>query len=159
MLHNTRLAMADPECAPQNAFGDRMLNSLLPGAPDVRTYAVALAADVARYGLEAIKLEAVQYLGYDHGNHHERSFVPLSPNVRFLLGLCFCAHCLAAAQAANVDAERVRAVCRARIEAVLESATRRPTSAEVEDESLQSTAEAGSAPFGSSVVIQPGRRG
>jgi hypothetical protein len=130
--------MAEPECAPQNAFGDRMLNSLCPAHPDVRTFAVALAADVARYGLEAIKLEAVQYLGYDHGYHHERSFVPLSPNVRFLLGLCFCAHCLAAAEKANVDAERVRAECRARIEAVLESADAETHESDVEDDMLQS---------------------
>jgi hypothetical protein len=106
VLHNTRLAMAYPDCAPRTAFGDPLLNSLCPANPDARAYAVALASDVARYGLEAIKLEAVHYPSFDHGGHHERSFVPLSPNARFLFGLCFCTHCVATAQAAGVDAER-----------------------------------------------------
>lgn len=108
MLHNSRLAFEAPECAPVTAFGDPLLNGLCPANPAVRAYAETLAADVARYGLESIKLEALSYLPFEHGYHHERSFVPLSPNVRFLLGLCFCPHCVAHAEAAGIDAERVR---------------------------------------------------
>ena len=93
-LHNTRLAFAEPDCAPLTAFGDRLLNCLCPAHPDVRAYATALAGDVARYGVATIKLEALSYMPFDHGYHHERSFVRLSPTLRFLLGVCFCAHCL-----------------------------------------------------------------
>ena len=123
VLHNSRLAEEFPDCAPRTAFGDPLLNSLCPAHPDVRAYAVGLARDVARYGLEAIKLEAVHYMGFDHGGHHERSFVPLSPNLRYLLGLCFCDHCVAVARQAGIDAERLRAACRERLEAVFESAS------------------------------------
>jgi len=141
VLHNSRLAHAFADCAPRTAFGDPLLNSLCPAHPDVRAFAVALAQDVARYGLESIKLEAVHYLGFDHGDHHERSFVPLSPNARFLLGLCFCVHCVAAAQAEGVDAERVRAVCRERLEAVFASAAHETHEPEIEADWLRSLAD------------------
>jgi hypothetical protein len=141
VLHNSRLAEAFPDCAPHTVFGDPLLNSLCPANPDVRAYAVALASDVARYGLDAIKLEAVHYLGFDHGGHHERSFVPLSPNTRFLLGLCFCSHCVLAAQTAGVDAERLRATCRERLEAVFASAGGETHEAEVDDDWLRGQAD------------------
>src|SRR4029077_10447675 len=96
-------------CAPVTAFGDSLLNYLCPAHPEVRAYARALAGDIARYRVDAIKLEALSYMPFDHGYHHERSFIHLSPDVRYLLGLCFCAHCLAYDLAAGVDAERVRA--------------------------------------------------
>src|SRR5215216_233784 len=38
-LHNDRLGFAHPECATQNAFGDRYLTDLCPSNPDVRVYA------------------------------------------------------------------------------------------------------------------------
>jgi len=141
VLHNSRLASRYPECAPRTAFGDPLLNSLCPANPEARQYAVALASDVARYGLEAIKLEAVHCGAFDHGNHHERSFVPLSAHIRFLLGLCFCEHCMAAALSARVDAERLRAVCRERLEAVFASASAESHETEVDDGWLRGLAD------------------
>jgi hypothetical protein len=122
VLHNTRLAMQAPECAPVTALGDPLLNSLCPANPEARKFAEALAGDVARYHLDSVKLEALSYMPFDHGYHHERSFVPLSPNIRLLLGVCFCAHCLAEARARNVDADRVRDWAAQNITNVLESA-------------------------------------
>ena len=40
-LHNDRLGFSHPECATQNAFGDRYLTDLCPSNPDVRKYAHA----------------------------------------------------------------------------------------------------------------------
>src|SRR5919199_510692 len=136
-LHNTRLAFAEPDCAPLTAFGDRLLNCLCPAHPDVRAHATALAGDVARYGVATIKLEALSYMPFDHGYHHERSFVRLSPNIRFLLGLCFCAHCLAAAHAAGVDGERVRERVRAAAGAVFESAANETQEPDVQEQMLR----------------------
>lgn len=48
-LHNDRLGFSHPECATQNAFGDRYLTDLCPSNPEVRTYARALVSDIARY--------------------------------------------------------------------------------------------------------------
>ena len=115
-LHNGALAAAHPECAPENAFGDRYVTELCPANPDARAYARALAADIAALGVAGICSEALHYLGLEHGYAHERYFVPLGPRTRYLLGLCFCEHCLAAARAAGVDGEAVRRGAREAIE-------------------------------------------
>jgi len=137
VLHNTRLAFEAPDCAPVTAFGDPLLNSLCPAHPAVRAYAEALAGDVARYGLDSIRLEALSYMPFDHGYHHERSFVPLSPNTRFLLGLCFCQYCLAHAASMGVDAKRVRSRVTSLISSVLESARNETKETEVEESRLR----------------------
>jgi len=138
LLHNTRLAFQAPECAPVTAFGDPLLNSLCAAHPSVRAYAEALAGDAARYGLDSIKLEALSYMPFDHGYHHERSFVPLSPNIRFLLGVCFCMHCLAYAASVGVDGERVRQRVAGLIASVLESAQNETDETEVQESKLRS---------------------
>jgi hypothetical protein len=115
-LHNGALAAAHPECAPENAFGDRYVTELCPANPDARAYARALAADIAALGVAGICSEALHYLGLEHGYAHERYFVPLGPRTRYLLGLCFCEHCLDAARAAGVDGEAVRRSAREAIE-------------------------------------------
>lgn len=115
-LHNGALASAYPECAPENAFGDRYVTELCPANPDARAYARALAADIAALGVAGISSEALHYLGLEHGYAHERYFVPLSARVRYLLGLCFCEHCLAATRAAGVDGDAVRREAREAIE-------------------------------------------
>jgi hypothetical protein len=137
LLHNTRLAMEMPDCAPRTALGDRLLNSLCPAHPEVRQFAQLLAADVARYRLESIKLEALAYMPFDHGYHHERSFVPLSPNLRFLLGVCFCPHCLEHARSMYVDADRVHHWAAEKISSVLESATNETHETAIEDEIIR----------------------
>jgi hypothetical protein len=115
-LHNGALAEAHPDCAPENAFGDRYLTELCPAHPDVRAFARALAADLGRLGVATICSESLHYHGLEHGYAHERYFVPLSARVRYLLGLCFCEHCLAAARATGVDGEAVRQGAREEIE-------------------------------------------
>jgi hypothetical protein len=115
-LHNGALAEANPDCAPENAFGDRYVTDLCPAHPDVRAYARALAADVAGLGVAAISSESLHYHGLEHGYAHERYFVPLGPRARHLLGLCFCEHCLAAAHARGVDGDGARRLAREEIE-------------------------------------------
>ena len=63
----------------------------------MRIYARALAVEVARVGVETIVAESLHYHPLEHGYAHERYFVPLGPRARYLLGLCFCRHCLVAA--------------------------------------------------------------
>ncbi len=106
-LHNDRLGFIDPECATQNAFGDRYLTDLCPSNPEVRAYACALASDIGRYEVATIFAESLHFHGLRHGYHHERYFEELGAVGTFLLGLCFCAHCLEAARRAGVDAETV----------------------------------------------------
>jgi hypothetical protein len=114
-LHSDRLGFAHPECSTQNAFGDRYLTDLCPSNPEVRAYARALASDVARYGISTILGESLHFHGLTHGYHHERYFESWDRRT-YLLGLCFCAHCLAAARQAGVDAEMVHRSVRDELE-------------------------------------------
>jgi hypothetical protein len=115
-LHSDRLGFAHPECATENAFGDRYLTDLCPSNPEVRAYARALASDVARHGISTILAESLHFHGLSHGYHHERYFEELGTVGTYLLGLCFCTHCLAAARRAGVDAEMVHRFVRDELE-------------------------------------------
>jgi hypothetical protein len=106
--HNDRLGFQVPDCAPANAFGDRHLTELCPAHPEVRAYAHGLVEELARYGVSAIRAEALHFHGLRHGYHHERYLEELGPVTEALLGICFCEHCRAAATAAGVPAEQVR---------------------------------------------------
>ena len=98
-----------PDCVTRNAFGDPYAADLCPANPDVRAYVRALVSDVARYEVATILSESLHYHGLEHGYHHERYFIQLGARARFLLGLCFCEHCLAAAGRLGVDGAAVRA--------------------------------------------------
>jgi len=134
-LHNGALAAAHPDCAPENAFGDRYVSELCPAHPDVRAYAVALASDVAGLGVATICSESLHYHALEHGYAHERYFVPLGPRVRYLLGLCFCPHCLEAARRSGVDGDAVRRGAREEIERVFAGGSERRV-AELERDEL-----------------------
>src|SRR5215213_415891 len=111
-LHNDRLGFVDPECATQNAFGDRYLTDLCPSNPEVRAYACALASDIGRYEVSTIFAESLHFHGLAHGYHHERYFEELGNIGIYLLGVCFCSHCLEAARQLGVDAETVQRAVR-----------------------------------------------
>jgi hypothetical protein len=115
-LHNDRLGFVDPECATQNAFGDRYLTDLCPSNPEVRAYACALASDIGRYEVSTIFAESLHFHGLRHGYHHERYFEELGAIGIYLLGVCFCTHCLAAARRTGVDAETVHRSVRDELE-------------------------------------------
>ncbi|MBA2533756.1 MAG: hypothetical protein H0V21_01960 [Rubrobacter sp.] len=115
-LHGDRLGFTHPECAAQNAFGDRYLTDLCPSNLEVRAYACALASDVARYEVSTIFEESLHFHGLTHGYHHERYFEELGAVGTYLLGLCFCVHCLQAARRAGVDAEMVHRSVRDELE-------------------------------------------
>jgi hypothetical protein len=107
-----------PECMTRNAFGDRVPADLCPANPDVRAYVRALVADVSRYEISTILAESLHYHGLEHGYHHERYFLELGARARYLLGLCFCEHCLDRAAGAGVDGASVQAAIRDELEGV-----------------------------------------
>ena len=115
-LHNYTLGEAHPDCACRNAFGDAYLTDLCPANPEVRAYVHALTADVAARGVAAVAAESLHYHGLEHGFHHERYFIELGPLGRYLLGLCFCDHCLAAGRRHGVQAARLRDEARRELE-------------------------------------------
>lgn len=107
-LHNTTLGETYPDCAARTVFGDPLLTDLCPANPDVRSYAVAVSADIARYGVDAISAESITYMPFEHGFHHERCPYPLAPIARYLLSVCFCEHCEAAFRESGADTAGLR---------------------------------------------------
>lgn len=108
-LHNSGIGTAYPDTAVENAFGDKVYTDLCAHNPDVREYMVAVAGDLAaNFGFDRILLESLEYMPFRHGFHHEVIGVPTGPTVDFLMSLCFCPHCTAAAQEAGLDLAHVR---------------------------------------------------
>jgi hypothetical protein len=91
-----------------NVFGDPYITTLCPANPDVRAYMRALATDLGRYPLETYLAESVCFMPFDHGYHHERTLVPISTTVKYLLSLCFCQHCMRRAAAVGATTEKLR---------------------------------------------------
>jgi len=129
LLHVDRGRAID-EFAQRNAFGDPYLTQLCPSNPDVRAYARALIADVASHGVDSILVESFHFFPFAHGYHHERAFVEISPLTAFLLSLCFCPSCAAAAVDSGVATPALQAAVQAKIRAGLASPA---DSVEVED--------------------------
>jgi hypothetical protein len=115
-LHNYTLGEAHPECVCRNAFGDAYLTDLCPTNPDVRAYVKALSADIASKGVATVVAESLHFHGLEHGFHHERYFIELGALGRYLLGLCFCDHCMAAARRRGVEVESLRIEARRELE-------------------------------------------
>jgi hypothetical protein len=123
------------DCVTQNAFGDLYPADLCAANPDVRAYVRALVADIARYDVQAIIAESLHFHGLEHGYHHERYFTELGSRGRYLLGLCFCEHCLARAARAGVDGAALRTAVRRELEQVFDD-RRAVTEGELEPEQL-----------------------
>lgn len=109
-LHNSGIGFAYPDCAIQNAFGDRIPTDLCANHLDVREYIIAATGDIAaRLRVDRILIESLEYMPFQHGYHHEVIGVPTGPTVNLLLSMCFCAHCDRAAAKEGVPLESVRA--------------------------------------------------
>ncbi len=108
-LHNTRLGMAHPGHVMRTAHGDPQFYALCPSSPAARAYVTGIVAEMSeRYRPDRIELESPDFMGFDHGFHHEKDGLGLLPEDRFLLGLCFCRHCMARADAAGVPIAAAR---------------------------------------------------
>ena len=122
LLHNTQLGMAHPDAVVRNAFGDPYFYNLCPSAPEARAYAVGLARDVTEsYPVTGISVEAPGFTPYAHGYHHEFALLRSNPWLENQLGLCFCDHCVAMAEAEGIDARRLKAQVVADITVYLDS--------------------------------------
>lgn len=119
-LHCDWVRDGRPEHAERTAFGDPCLTELCPANPEVRAYARALSGDIARHGVRTIAAESLHYHPLEHGYHHERYFLHLGARTSFLLGLCFCEHCLARAQASGVDGDALQRWARDEIQRVFD---------------------------------------
>lgn len=117
-LHNSVLATAHPDCATRNVYGDPYLTDLCPAHPRVRAYCRELASDIGRYPVQRLLAESLHYRPLEHGEHHERYLIPLPPEARTLMSLCFCGHCRAAAVRAGVAVDALATAVRTALEPV-----------------------------------------
>ncbi|MCY3735545.1 MAG: hypothetical protein OXG13_04040 [Gemmatimonadaceae bacterium] len=108
-LYNHHLSQAFPDTARHDCFGEPHLGQLCPAHPDVRAYALALTRDMVRFGPRHVQIESPGYLGFGYGFRNPKVAVAIDPLHQFLMGLCFCRHCVEAANGAGVDGERLRA--------------------------------------------------
>ncbi len=101
---NHHLARTFPGCAKVDVFGNPYLSLLCPANPDVRAYAVALTHDiVSNFRPQAVNLESLSYKHFDYGFLNSKILVEMTPLQKFLMGLCFCPHCLQAANETGMD--------------------------------------------------------
>lgn len=135
LCHNDRLGAEYPDCCVENAFGDRYTYALCPSHSEVRRYARTLCADIASIShLARIELEALSFMGYQHGSLHDKSGVPLPDWVQWLLSICFCSHCRGElGEAAPVLADRVRTAVRAYLQSFDTRHTHEDLRAKLED--------------------------
>ncbi len=124
LMHNSRLGEKHPEACVANAFGDRYIYNLCPAAPAARDYAVALCQDITEaYPVTGLTLETPGFLPFVHGYHHEFGLLRQNSWLDNLLGLCFCEHCRAGAEAGNIDATALRRRIASQIEGYLAGAS------------------------------------
>jgi hypothetical protein len=103
-FYNHHLAQTHPDCAKVDAFDNPYLSLLCPANPQVRAYALALTRDIVENcEPQSINLESISYRHFDYGFLNSKVLVELTPYQRLLMGLCFCPHCLAAADKAGLD--------------------------------------------------------
>ena len=109
LLHNSRLGLAHPEAAVKNAFDDPYIYALCPSAPQAQAYAIGLCKDISEnYDVKGLSIESIGFPPFEHGYHHEMSFV--RPNIWLSqnLGLCFCGFCISGAEANGINAKDLK---------------------------------------------------
>ncbi len=119
-LHNSYQARRHPECAQVSCTGDISSAVLCPANPDVRSFAAALAKDLAtNYGIAVLECESLAYGGFGHIHYHSKYGVELGRSDRFILSLCFCSACREAARAADLDPDSLSRDLESRIRSAL----------------------------------------
>ncbi len=118
-FYNHHLARTFPEVSKQDALGNRYPSLICPANPEARAYALALTDDIMRQlRPDSMYIESLSYLHFGYGFMNPKIFSPIAPRHEFLLGLCFCEHCVKAA-ARGLDAVKFRSDVAAYLETEL----------------------------------------
>lgn len=115
LAHNSRLGEEYPHTSVRNAYGDRYPWAPCVAQPEVRDYAVALAAEAAaRPDTDGTELESCGWYGVAHLHAHDKiGGVPLGGAAQYLMSLCFCPACTDGYAGLGVDADDLRLAVRA----------------------------------------------
>lgn len=108
-FHNSDMALARPDTAIENCFGDKFAHGLCATNPASQTYAREMAQALCATGhFDTLMVESLSYLLHGHGHPHELWGVRMDPHTRALLSLCFCPSCLAAGAERGLDGPGLR---------------------------------------------------
>ncbi|MCA8975273.1 MAG: hypothetical protein KDC98_11155, partial [Planctomycetes bacterium] len=119
--HNSRLGAMHPEFCVENAFGDRYRYALCPSQPAVQRYVLGLLRDLGSHaGLATVELEAIGWLGWKHGSHHDKASLQPRGWLDLALSLCFCPACEGVAKVAGGSLAEAREWARGAIRDAIE---------------------------------------
>lgn len=115
LAHNSRLGEEHPDTSVRNAYGDHYHWAPCIARPEVREYALTLAAEAgARPGAEGTELESCGWYGLTHLHAHDKTGgVQLDGAGQYLMSLCFCEVCTGGYAALGVEADDLRLAVRA----------------------------------------------
>jgi hypothetical protein len=115
LAHNSRLGEEHPRTSVTNAYGDRYPWAPCIAQPEVRDYAVTLAAEAAvRPGADGTELESCGWYGFAHLHAHDKvGGVPLGPAAQYLMSLCLCPACAGGYAGLGLGAHELRDAVRA----------------------------------------------
>ena len=131
-LHNTRLGMLHPSHVMRTAHGDPHLYGLCPSSDAVRSYLTTMIHEISHlYQPERIELESPDFMGFSHGFHHEKDGLGLLPEDDFLLGVCFCTHCMTRAGTDGIPAKDARSVVVSLLDAAMTRELPQPQFADI----------------------------
>ncbi len=109
-FHNTRLGQMHPDLCVHNAAGDASEYALCPADDDVQRYGLQLAREVGGHeGLNRMEVEALGWMGFGHGGHHNKQAFPVDAHLDFLLSYSFSPAMCGLLRGAGVEVEDVRA--------------------------------------------------
>ncbi|WP_326691279.1 hypothetical protein OIE63_31805 [Streptomyces sp. NBC_01795] len=130
LAHNSRLGEDFPHTSVRNAYGDRYPWAPCVARPEVRSYAVALAAEAAvRHGTgtRGTELESCGWYGFAHLHAHDKvAGVPLDGVGAALMSLCFCEVCEEGYAGLGADPGRLRRTVIAALEPLWRGERSRP---------------------------------
>jgi hypothetical protein len=102
--HQDGLAASAPRFAVTNAFGETYSHALCPAHDAVQEFCAELGRQAAAVpGVTGLDLEALSFLGYEHGGLHDKRGIPVSKDLAWWLNICCCAVCRKALP--GIDAE------------------------------------------------------
>ena len=80
-----------------NAFGERYPHALCPANAQVQEHCINTCRTAASVeGICGLDIEALSWMGYEHGGLHDKRGVPMNPEVAWWLSICCCTACEAA---------------------------------------------------------------
>ena len=77
-----------------NAFGERYPYALCPANAEVQQHCIETCRTAASTeGIRGLDIEALSFMGYEHGGLHDKRGVPINAEVAWWLSICCCPTC------------------------------------------------------------------